>query len=503
MLPCQICLRGLSAVFHAILAAVYRNIMKSDDTTPRHAGTIVVAYWGYTMSNPISGASRRQPENTNGFYRAVWRWHFYAGLFVLPFLVLMAITGGAYLFRDEIDNIVYADLKQVAAPTTPALPYSTQIDAALAMQAGKVVKLTTPVTPTSSTEVTIADATGARHAVYVNPYSAQALGEMADRGTIMWTIRHLHSLAEFGTFTNALIEIVGGWTILLVLTGIYLWWPKRVDGTSRLAIRGKPASRRWWRDSHAVVGLFAGFFILFLATTGMPWSIFWGKYANQFANGTPTGYPSGVRVDVPLSTIPMIDAFGETGWTTENAPLPLSVASGPQAIGIDAATQKLNDLGLTQGYAVSLPNGPRGVYSASIYPDDLSLQRVIHLDQYSGKPLIDMSYADYGPLGRGLEWAINVHMGQEYGLTNQIVMLMVCASIVFMAVSAGAMWWKRRPDGQMGVPPLPRDIRKVYGVMAILAIGGVIFPLVGLSMIVILLLDLFFVVRPRLQLRNA
>ncbi|OSQ39774.1 PepSY-associated TM helix domain-containing protein [Thalassospira mesophila] len=454
------------------------------------------------MSNPISSASHRA-ENTHALYRAVWRWHFYAGLFVLPFIVLLAITGGAYLFRDEIDNFVYSDLKQVTSPATPALPYSQQMAAARSMQDGTVVKLTTPVTPTSSTEITIADAAGARHAVYVNPYTGKALGEMADRGTIMWLIRRLHSLAEFGTFPNALIEIVGGWTILLVLTGIYLWWPKRVDGTSRLAIRGKPATRRWWRDSHAVIGLFAGFFIIFLATTGMPWSVFWGKYANQFANGTPTGYPSGVRVDVPLSTIPMIDAFGTTGWTTENAPLPFSVATGPQAIGIDAATQKLNNLGLTQGYAVSLPNGPRGVYSASIYPDDLSLQRVIHLDQYSGQALIDMSYADYGPLGRGLEWGINVHMGQEFGLANQIFMLMVCISLIFMAVSAGAMWWKRRPNGQMGVPPLPRDIRKIYGVMAILAIGGIIFPLVGLSMIVILLLDLVFVVRPRAQLRNA
>ncbi|WP_073953636.1 PepSY domain-containing protein [Thalassospira sp. TSL5-1] len=456
-----------------------------------------------SLISPRNTGGKNGANGTNGFYRAVWRWHFYAGLFVLPFIILMALTGGAFLFHHEIDNYVYSDLKQVPASPAAPLPYSTQIADALAHQNGKAVKLTTPNSPTGSTEVTIADASGVRHAVYVNPYNGQVLGELMDRGTIMWTIRHIHSLVEFGTFPNALIEIVGGWTILLVLTGIYLWWPKPKDGSSRLAIRGKPGNRRWWRDSHAVIGLFAGFFILFLATTGMPWSVFWGKYANQFANGTPTGYPSGVRVNVPLSTIPMIDAFGNTGWTTENAPLPQSVDTAPHAIGIDEATRILNDLGMTPGYAVSLPVGDRGVYSASIYPNDLSLQRVIHLDQYSGKPLIDMSYADYGPLGRGLEWAVNVHMGQQYGLANQFVMLSVCVALIFMAVSAGVMWWKRRPSGQMGVPPLPRDMHKVYGVTAILAIGGIIFPLVGLSMIIILVLDLLFVVRPRLQLRNA
>ncbi|HBN52279.1 MAG TPA: hypothetical protein DD465_24620, partial [Thalassospira sp.] len=40
-----------------------------------------------------------------------WRWHFYAGLFVLPFMILLAVTGAAYLFRDEIDDWVYSDLK--------------------------------------------------------------------------------------------------------------------------------------------------------------------------------------------------------------------------------------------------------------------------------------------------------------------------------------------------------------------------------------------------------
>jgi hypothetical protein len=102
-----------------------------------------------------------------------------------------------------------------------------------------------------------------------------------------------------------------------------------------------------------------------------------------------------------------------------------------------------------------------------------------HLDQYTGKPLIDMSFADYGPLGKGLEWGINVHMGQEFGLANQLFMLAVCIAIVLMSVSAGVMWWKRRPRGGFGVPPLPSDRRVLRGVVGILAVGGVLFPLVG------------------------
>jgi uncharacterized iron-regulated membrane protein len=51
------------------------------------------------------------------------------------------------------------------------------------------------------------------------------------------------------------------------------------------------------------------------------------------------------------------------------------------------------------------------------------------------------------------------------------------------------MWFKRRPAGGVGVPPLPAQRRALVGVVALLAIGGVVFPLVGASMVVIGLVD--------------
>ena len=37
-------------------------------------------------------------------YRSVWRWHFYAGLFVIPFVLLLSVTGAIYLFKPQIDR---------------------------------------------------------------------------------------------------------------------------------------------------------------------------------------------------------------------------------------------------------------------------------------------------------------------------------------------------------------------------------------------------------------
>jgi uncharacterized iron-regulated membrane protein len=432
----------------------------------------------------------RSDTHATSLYRAVWRWHFYAGLLVLPFLIILSITGGLYLFKDEIDGIVHADLKRVEMrdASTRVTP-SAMVAAALAAHPGTAVKFTDPPTPASSVEVTVSSKSGDRLAVYVDHYDGRVLGSLPDRGTVMWTIRTLHSLKYFGTVTRAFIEIAAGWSILLVGTGIYLWWPRRQTG-GVVSVRGTPKKRVFWRDTHAVTGVFVGFFIVFLAITGMPWSNVWGGKVNEWANGHNFGYPAGVRVEVPMSD-EHLGHVSPTTWSLEQAQIPESSghAHGAEPIGLDKAVAIVDSLGLQRGYTVAIPASPNGVYSASVYPDGVAQQRVVHIDQYSGKPLIDIGYADYGPLGKWLEFGINVHMGQQFGLANQLFLLAVCVAIVVLAVSAGVMWWKRRPSGTLGVPPSPADRRVFRGLLAILVIGGIVFPLVGVSLLVMLALD--------------
>ncbi|MEK1897612.1 MAG: PepSY domain-containing protein [Rhizobium sp.] len=441
-----------------------------------------------TIGRESVGASVRSASDV---YRAVWRWHFYAGLLVLPFLITLAITGGLYLFKDEIDAVIHSDLKRVEVQqgASRAAP-SAIVAAALSAHPGTPIKFTDPATPDATAEITVGTKKEGKLAVYVNPYTGEVLGALSDRGTVMWTIRYLHSLKYFGNYARMLIEVAAGWSILLVATGIYLWWPRRQTG-GVLSVRGTPKRRVFWRDLHAVTGIFVGFFIIFLAITGMPWSGVWGGKVNEWANGNNFGYPAGVRVAVPMSG-EHLDHVAKTPWSLERAQVPQSAAGNAhhsQTIGLDDAVAIFDRLGLHRGYAVNIPNTADGVFSGSVYPDDLSQQRVVHLDQYSGKPLIDMSYADYGPLGKWLEWGINTHLGQQFGLANQLVLLAACLAVILLAVFAAVMWWKRRPAGSLGVPPMPVDRRVLRGVIAILAVGGIVFPLVGLSLIVMLAAD--------------
>ncbi|MDO7937950.1 PepSY domain-containing protein [Xanthomonas euvesicatoria pv. eucalypti] len=505
------------------------------------------------------------------FYRAVWRWHFYAGLLVLPFIIWLAVTGAAFLYQDAIDRSVHHGLKVV--PVGDArLPAQQLVTAAQGRYGGRLFVYTTPKRADASAEIGLVDAHGVRQVVYVDPYSARVLGALPEHGTLSWTIRRLHSLALVGPYARGLIEMAGGWAIVLVLTGAYLWWPRGRRG-GVISVRGKPTQRLFWRDLHAVTGAGVGAILLFLALTGMPWSWLWGAQVNRWANGHDFGYPAGLRVQQPMSQQRLADS-GEPAWSLRQARLPESVvpaqptgavdehahgeharalqvgdehpersrqgalttsaahagheehaghlaqaehaaqhahsadnahadhgdsagfaAPGRGAIGLDAAMARFEARGIQPGYSVAPPRGATGVYTASVYPADLQRQRVIHLDQYSGAVLLDMRYRDYGPLAKLLEWGINVHLGQQYGTANQLILLFACIAIVLLCVSAAVMWWKRRPSGGLGVPPLPADPRTLRGLMVLLVLCGLIFPLVGLSLLLMWAFDRYWMRR--------
>lgn len=446
-----------------------------------------ISLQGSTRSFRAAAAAR---TSRDAVYRAVWRWHFYAGLACLPFLISLSATGALYLFQPEINATAFAYRTRVAAPSTAPLgPDRLIFNAAQAVPGGTPVAYTDPADATASAMVTLAD--GARRIlVYLDPYTGSVLDRVDRDGEFFMVLRRLHSLAYFGPWANAVIEIVAGFAIILVATGLYLWWPRGQDG-GVVTIRGTPQRRVWWRDLHAVTGLAAGGGLFFLALTGLPWSIWWGDQFRAWTNAAGLGQPAALWAGKPVSNVPLGEMLTTAGWTLQDAPVPKSEGAGSApGIGIDGAAAILARLGMPRGYELSLPVGPTGVFAAAAYPRDVNRQRMISLDQYTGKALVDVHFADIGPVARAVQYGIGIHKGEHWGRVNQLAMLAFCLATILLAVTAGTMWWKRRPAGRLGVPPAPRDRRAAATVTGIVLGLGVLFPLTGLAILIMLGFDL-------------
>jgi uncharacterized iron-regulated membrane protein len=129
------------------------------------------------------------------------------------------------------------------------------------------------------------------------------------------------------------------------------------------------------------------------------------------------------------------------------------------------------------------------VYSIFAFPPVPTQQVTLHIDQYSGKIISNLRFKDFGIIGKIVSIGVAVHEGHFFGTFNLILCLLGCLVIILMSVSGYIMWWKRRPKGKLGAPSLPKNFKLEKGVAVIVIIFGLLFPLVGVSLLVVWVLD--------------
>ena len=438
--------------------------------------------------------------NRVSFYNLAWRWHFYAGLFVIPFMIMLSLTGLIYLFKPQLDELMYADLLQVpvAEQRLSADQQLTRVREAYPQ--ATVSQYFPPTAAGSSAQFVISEA-GQDLNLFLDPYSGRVLGTQDALWNLQAAARKLHGDLLIGTVGDRLIELAAGWGIVLVVSGLYLWWPRGSSGAGVLWPRLSARGRLWWRDLHAVTGFWGSALLLFMLLTGMTWTGYWGA---QFA-GAWNHFPAAMWDDVPksgeLAGSLNTSRQQTVAWAVEVTPLPASdphaAHQGHAGHSAPASTASLlqqvvdtaAERGVQPGYSITLPKGEQGVYTVALFASDPRNDATLHLDQYSGAVLADVRWQDYGLVAKTVETGVMLHEGKLFGLVNQLLMAAVCLLILFSSVSGLVLWWKRRPAGSLGVPPLRHDLPRWKTAIGVMLVLGVVFPLVGASLVLVWMLD--------------
>lgn len=429
------------------------------------------------------------PRPASGLYQAFWRWHFYAGLLVLPVLMLMALTGGLYLYKDRLNEALYGRLLNVPARAANASPGAWVASAERGLDS-KVTRLTLPARPGRSVELEVEQAGGRKLSAYVDPADARLLGA-TPQGGLMETVKRLHSLDLAGKTANLLVEIVAGWAIVLVATGVVLWWPRGQAG-GVVSVRGRPARRLFWRDLHAVTGAFAGIIIVFLAVTGMPWSGYWGQEVRKITTQAGLGRPKPPAVEPGHEhhldmDMAMAMPSGSVPWDLQETGM---AAMPGMPLPMDEIVRRVGATGLPRPYTLTIPKTPGAAWTAAYMPDRVEATRTVYIDPVSGRVLDDIGYDRFGAAAKVIEWGISTHQGLQFGPLNRLAMLAGCVAIWLLGISAIVMWWKRRPKGRLAAPPRPATRGAYLGLALIVVPLGLFYPLVGASLLAVLGLDL-------------
>ena len=429
-----------------------------------------------------------------GLYRTIWRWHFYAGLFVAPVLALMAVTGALYLYKNDIETVWYGDL--VAASEGTPLPASVQQAAVLAANPdGMVTRFVWPPAEGRASEWTLRTAGGEMLTVFVDPATGRVNGAIDPAWRLMSVVSDLHGGAIAGDIGGYVVELAACWAFILLVSGVFLWWPRGRKGGIVLP-RASARGRTLMRDLHAVPAVWNVVVLGFLILSGLPWSIFWGQQLASLGTLSSATMPTPNFSDGPSAPAHQdheMAANRDIPWSIRNALGAEAHHHGGHVMppGIDAIMAEASSRGIDKaGLRVFLPSRPGTTIMLSYVPDAAGDQRTVDIDPANGAILRDVGWDGYSPLGKAVEFGTMAHMGRQFGEANRLLMLASCILLLTTIVMGIVMWWSRRPRRTIAAPVVPAGFRAGWGVIAIAGALGIVFPLAGASMLAILFIEL-------------
>ena len=446
------------------------------------------------ISNP---SSRSVPRLHWLNYRTIWRWHFYAGLFCIPFVLWLATTGSIYLFKPQIDAWLDRPYEHLAVQGVRATA-AAQVEAALAAVPGaNLHDYQLPRTPRSAVQILVGRGTQ-EYRVYVNPYTLQVMHTVNEDHRFTRRLFYLHGELLIGDKGSYIVETAASWAIIMILTGLYLWWPRNATGLGGVLYpRLHQSGRAFWRDIHAVTGIWVSLLALGFLFSGLPWATSWGGYLKAARRITgkaivhedwATGRSSEIAERLAMdknSLAVMEDDHAGHGKRGMKMPALTSYAPLNKMIG------PVSRLHFAFPVLIVPPMRRGGAWTAKSDAEDRVLRDQVTLDPTTGAVLARLNFGQRPLIDRLVGIGVAAHVGQLYGWLNTVVNLSTALGLIVLCISALILWWRRRPEGALGARAWTVSPRFTLGFAGLVFALAVYLPMFGITLLLVALTERF------------
>jgi uncharacterized iron-regulated membrane protein len=460
---------------------------------------------------PASPAAPETRKNAPGPLRAlIMRLHFYAGVFVGPFLIIAALSGALYALTPAMEEGIYD--KELHVPVSQgSVPLAEQIRAAQQIVGAKEPSAVRPAPkPGDTTRIMFADPAlgeSESRAIFINPANAEVRGDLTVYGTSgvlpfrTW-IDDLHRTLHLGAGGRYYSELAASWLWVIALAGLTLWLtkPRRKNtAATTLATRTAPArggrfGRAGIAKIHGTGGVVLILGFLFLSATGLTWSQLAGDNIANLRTSLDWTTPK-----LPTALSPAAAAPAAGGEHDHSHAGPATAGTDPAMydhVLAAARTEPVIDAAKVEIKPPAKPgkawtvtefdrSWPTQVDAAAVDPASMTV---------SGK----LVFNDFNLAAKLTRWGIDAHMGVLFGLANQIVLAVIALGLAGSVIGGYLMWWKRRPthgtSWAAGRPPARHFLRTAPWPMTAAVAGvalavGIAVPLLGISLVAFLVFD--------------
>lgn len=401
--------------------------------------------------------------------RRAWRWHFIAALLVIPFVLWQSATGTIYLWSEQWVDHRHPDLRFVD-PTADQASLDAQVQAAREFHDGRrIATIRVSADPTRSTQVVFAGDHGLALAAFVDPHRGVLLGSLEGEAWPVGWSRSLHGGWPLGDAGSWLLEIGACWTIVMVLTGLYLWWPRDGRGWRALVPRLHQGAWTFWRDLHSCVAVWFSLVIVLFLFTALPWTSFWGGNVLQ----------------------PVQQALGQQAPRAAGFAPVFAGSAAQGGASLQEMLEQARARGMTGDVMLYMVDGPPG---SAVSVRDLkarsSQERYLLMDRANASVLEQADWSQFPLMAKAVSTGVDIHEAGYFGRLGPWINTTFALALVWLCISGAMAWWRRKPASSIGVPPTPHKPwpwwLRVAAVLLFL-----LLPLLAVSALVLWLIETF------------
>ena len=332
--------------------------------------------------------------------------HLIAGVVAGVVILVMSVTGTLLMYQKQIT--AWADGAKVEAPANAErIPATALLAKVQESESGKPTAMTVYSDPNKAVAISY----GREKTVFVNPYTGAVIGEGSKKARaffqsmIEWH-RWLGMSGENRPLGKAITGACNLAFLFLVLSGIYLWWPRNWSWRSLKAVtvfdgslRGKARDWNW----HNVIGFWSAIPLAVLVFTAVFFSYPWATDLLYRATGSEApkkgGGGGGSRQEKGNKKEEIIFAGTDQAWA----------AAERQAPGWKSINLRLTDSAEAPlVFAIDRGNGAR--------PD---LRGTLTVEAASGRVEKWETYSDEETARKIRLWVRWLHTGEAGGFLGQ------------------------------------------------------------------------------------
>jgi len=354
------------------------------------------------------------------------RIHSWLGLGIGAVFSLAGLTGSALVFDHRIDEWLNPDLLLHESQGT-RVPLEAMVEVASA-GGRRVTSLHWPRVPRGAFVVEAMDGTSAGSGapepwqIGIDPVEGRVLGERPASGHLISIVYDLHHTFLLGRPGEILLGILSVFMLASLITGLYLWWPRRRRLKQALRIKTDASPRRIAFDLHRTAGFYSFLVLTVLLITGF-YLVFSGSLKPVVDRVLPlTPVPAGLKA---AEVRPGLDRLSAD-----------EIVDQARTVFPRATVEFLH-----------FPSGPEGVFHVAMrQPGEVRRSGALSgvaIDPYNGSVLAKIDSREMTAGDILLAWQFPLHNGEVFGLAGRWVVFF-SGLVPLILYGTGLSFWLRK-----------------------------------------------------------